>query len=373
MKPTLIAYITSHGFGHATRCLEILRLIPETIDIEIVGTTPEWLVASSLQRPYTFHHLLHDPGIVQRTSLEQDIPATAALWSNLLSNYPAMAEAEAQRLRQREVRLVVGDISPFSQRVAALLGVPNLIVANFSWDWILAPHVAVVPLLEDIIIQIETIFHQCDLLLRTPLSGDLSVFPRRMDIPLVARCARRSCEDVRRELQIDPDKPLILISFGGHRQQNLASLCHHYPNCTFAVFGTEESSCANLRVLHPGRYHHPDVLAASDAVIGKLGYGLAGEVVVHHKPLLVVERSGFSETDIMEAELPRFIPLKVITQNEFFAGRWDTLYDLLADRQNHFEIMQTNGGEVGAEILQRTIADGLNALADKIWIERSVY
>ena len=36
-------------------------------------------------------------------------------------------------------------------------------------------------------------YRKCDLLLRTPLAGDLSVFPNIVDIPIIARRARRSC------------------------------------------------------------------------------------------------------------------------------------------------------------------------------------
>ncbi len=358
-KPAIALYISSHGFGHATRCLEVLRHIPEDIDLEIIGTVPEWLASSCLQRPYRFHKLLHDPGLAQMSSLEQDMHATEKRWREILDNYPDMADAEAARLADSGVRLTFGDISPFSRLVADRLQVPNVIIANFSWDWILAPHVADVPGLADVIDAVSGLFRRCDLMLRTPLDGDLSIFPRQERVPLVARSARRSRQEVRQELNIPDDKPLVLLSFGGHDQGAIPDeVWQQHSDLTFVLLRTEPSPAPNVLTLEPAQSHHPDIMGAVDAVVGKLGYGLVGEALCHQVPFLYVERHGFPETEIMERDLPRYLPVAKISQQEFEAGDWSPLRSLLESDRNAYETMRTDGGPVCASRLITIVHNG---------------
>ena len=351
-KPTIAAYISSHGYGHATRCLEVLRHIPDAFDVEVVGTTPEWLVESSLQRPYGLQHLLHDAGVVQKTSLEQDIPATAERWTALLSEYPRLADAEADRLKDRDVRLTLGDISPFSRLVADRLSVPQVILANFSWDWILAPHATTVPPIREVIDAVAQIFSRCDLLLRTPLDGDLSVFPRQERVPLIARHARQDRQTTRSILGLAGERPVVLMSFGGHDQTSIPDdVWARYSDLTFLVLHDGPSPAPNVLALRPGAWHHPDLMAASDVVFGKLGYGLVGEALIYRTPLLYVERNGFPETNVMEKVLPAYLPLEKIDQERFQAGGWDQLSILLDADRDGYETMPTDGGPVAAERL----------------------
>lgn len=349
MRRTVAAYISSHGFGHATRCLEVLRHIPESIDIEIVGTTPLWLIESALQRPFRYHSLLHDIGIVQKTPLEQDIPETAARWTEMLSKYPAMAETEANRLRDRNVGLTLGDISPFSRAVSDCLNVPNIIVANFSWDWILAPHVNTVPQIEETIERMTTYFSRCDLMLKTDLDGDLSVFPHQERIPLVARSARQPRPETRVALGIDAETPLVLVSFGGHDQSAIPdNAFESYRDLTFLLLREGSPPAANVRTLRPDAWFHPDLMAACDVTFGKLGYGLVGEALSHRKPIFHVQRDGFPETAVIESALPHYLPNIRISQDDFEAGRWDGLRELVNARLDGFDIMPTNGGPIAA-------------------------
>ncbi len=236
--------------------------------------------------------------------------------------------------------------------VADRLGVPQVIIANFSWDWILAPHAESVPALREVIGAIARIFSRCDLLLRTPLDGDLSVFPRQERIPLVARHARRSREATRDALGLPPDRKVVLFSFGGHDRTVMPNrVWDRYPGVTFLVLGEEPSPASNVITLQPSAWHHPDLVAASDAVFGKLGYGLAGEVLIHGTPLLYVERFGFLESGIMERVLPEYLALEKITYEQFQAGQWDQLNVLLGASRYGYERIETNGGPVAAKRL----------------------
>ena len=72
-------YISGHGFGHASRDVEVLnalgRLAPE-VPVAVRTSAPQWLFDLTLTRPVDFQAVECDTGIVQIDSLSLDEAAT---------------------------------------------------------------------------------------------------------------------------------------------------------------------------------------------------------------------------------------------------------------------------------------------------------
>ena len=351
-RPLIVWYISSHGFGHATRVCAVLEHLPEEIQVELVTSVPRWLFDCSLSRSFTYRDLLHDPGLIQRDSIEFDPNETAKVWRKLLDDYPGLAEREAERYRTRS-SLIVCDISPLAVLVAEQLAVPSICVANFSWDWILEPSAAQVASLAEIRSTIAGIYRRCSLLLRTPFHGDLSVFQRVRDVALVVRRPTLSRREAREQFDLPLDRPVVLLSFGGHDQAGASpAILARYPDIFFVRPGSDFEA-PNLRVLSPGVYH-PNLVAASDVVFCKLGYGIVAEALASGSALLHLERHGFPETRIFEKQLPRCLRIRKISRADFEAGSWDGLYDLLSAQRNGPALSpytELDGGSEVAEIL----------------------
>ncbi len=103
------------------------------------------------------------------------------------------------------------------------------------------------------------------------------------------------------------------------------ALRKNYPNTIFIVPGgsDEEERIDNLLLLpHAHRYFHPDLVTASDAVLGKVGYSTIGEVYWTGIPFAYVSRQGFRESaplvDYLHANIPGF----ELKQSEFESGDW---------------------------------------------------
>ena len=76
---TAVFYISGHGFGHASRQIEIinaLRAIRPNLRIVVRTSAPRWLFNLALSQPFSFHHGEPDTGVVQIDSLRVD-PATS--------------------------------------------------------------------------------------------------------------------------------------------------------------------------------------------------------------------------------------------------------------------------------------------------------
>jgi len=350
-------YISSHGFGHATREIEIISHLPNEIEVEIVTAAPRWLFERSLERPFQFREMNHDPGILQRDSLHQDVESTLAHWQELLRLYPALAREEAHHLQTRNVTLVVGDISPFAPAVGRAGHIPSVIIANFSWDWIFQVFRSSHPAFGEIINRIAELYRHTDLLLRTPLSGDLSVFPVIQDIPIVARRSQKTREEARRELGIAPETKVTLISLGGHGFNRIPKeRLMAYPDILFLTFLREWSELENVRFLDPQTTYHPDALRASDLVLAKMGYGIATECIAHGIPMAYPPRHDFPEHDILERETHRHILTLPLSEETFLHGPWDFLNTFFSEDRwgagrTGERSIPVDGGETAARIL----------------------
>lgn len=357
----IIYYISGHGFGHATRAIEVINHLPPSVEVEIVTSVPEWLFKKSVYRSYRYREMRHDPGIIQQDALRQDVDRTLECWTRLLEKYPAMARAEAVRIQNGEARLTVGDVSPFAIAVAQAAGIPAVITANFTWDWIFTAFLESRPEFQKIIDSIAAYYREARLLLRTPLAGDLSVFPTIQDVPLIVRRSHLSREAAREHFRIPPDARVVLISFGGMGLRGLQSgHLARYADITFLVFDPDLSGPGNVRLLDAQTVYHPDAVRAADLVLAKLGYGIVTECIAHRVPIAHPPRADFPEHEVLEQETRRHVPLYPISESDFFSGRWDFMYDVFKDHMNlclSLELESTclDGGRAAADCLLELI------------------
>lgn len=356
--PRICFYISSHGFGHSTREIEIIAHIPLDIGVEIITAAPEWLFRESLKRPFLYTPLHHDSGIVQADSFHQDVDGTYETWQRLLDAYPRMAEEEAIRLSGTNVCAVVGDVSPFAMAVAERLTVPSFLVANFGWDWIFTTFLAEKAEFQQVIQRIEIYYRSTGLLLRTPLCEEMRVFPRRRDIPLVVRRSRQSRSEIRAQLGLAEDDAVVLLSFGGMGMSRLTDeIPARYPDFIFLTFDPNWAGSSNVVVLDSKRFYHPDAMQACDIALAKLGYGMVSECIAHQTPIAYPPRDHFPEHEILEREIQRYVPVMPISFAAFLEGDWDFLQAFyrvaLADKKKPTipPNLPLDGGAVAAALL----------------------
>ncbi len=152
-------------------------------------------------------------------------------------------------------------------------------------------------------------------------------------VPLVARSPRAGRLAVRQRLGIEPGFSLVLVSLGGveHRLDRLARL-RERGEAVFVLPGAadRERWAGNLRLLpHHSPVHHPDLVAAADLLVGKLGYSTVTEAVAAGARMLYVPRSGFRESAVLERHVAERLPSAAIAWEELESGSWVERLDAL--------------------------------------------
>ena len=331
----LVAYVSGHGYGHATRVGEVLRAVRDIeprAPLAVVTAGPERLYRQAVPGPFEFRSLRCDVGLVQKSALVMDVPATVEAWRAFVSEDDRRTGAEARWLRQIGARAVLGDIPPLAFAAAAQAGVPSLGLSNFSWDWIYRYMSARHPGLAEAADWAAAAYARCGLLLQLPFAGDLSTFPRREAIPLVARQPRMSRAQARRTLGLS-DGPLALVSFGGLGLPGFdPAVLGQNGGWHFLLTGLDPAGAANATVIDLGRLgalglDYIDLIGAADVCVTKPGYGIVSDAIAARTRMVYTERGDFPEYPVLVGEMGRWLPARHVSNDDLLAGRLQPALD----------------------------------------------
>ncbi|KAK7260752.1 hypothetical protein RIF29_27049 [Crotalaria pallida] len=362
-------YVTGHGFGHATRVTEVMRhLILAGHDVHVVTGAPDFVFTSEIQSPHLFiRKVLLDCGAVQADALTVDRLASLEKYSETAVKPRASILArEIEWLNSIKADLVVSDVVPVACRAAADAGIRSVCVTNFSWDFIYAEYVMAAGLHHrSIVWQIAEDYSHCEFLIRLPGYCPMPAFRDVIDVPLVVRRLHKSAKEVRNELGVDDNVKLVILNFGG--QPSGWKLKEEYlPKgwlCLVCGASENQDLPPNFKKLAKDAYT-PDVIAASDCMLGKIGYGTVSEALAYKCPFVFVRRDYFNEEPFLRNMLEYYQCGVEMIRRDLLTGHWTPYLERAISLKPCYEA-GINGGEVAAHILQET-AIGKNYASDKL-------
>ena len=376
MAAAIVFYVSGHGFGHASRTIEVINAVlgrrPET-RIGVRTSAPRWLFDLTVKGKIAFSTLECDTGVVQIDALTLDEADTIRRAAAFHSDLVTRAASETRVLRELGAGLIVGDIPPLAFAVGAAAGIPSIALGNFTWDWIYAdyPRVRLAP---SLLPAIRGAYAKGTMALRLPMSAGFETFSNIKDIPFIAQHATRTREAVCKALKIPSDKPIVLMSFGGYGLSGLdtdgLAKFKNYTVVTAANLPVGRTRKAALVIERKGSFvsvneeamynagvRYEDLVDAAEAIVTKPGYGIIAECIANDAALLYTSRGHFPEYDVLVEDMPKYLRTAFIGQEDLFAGKWETHLDkLLAQpKPKNYKKPDTNGAEVAAEILLKTL------------------
>ncbi len=327
-------YISGHGFGHASRQIEVINALgaaDPAVDIHVRTYAPRWLFERTARPGVAFGELECDSGVVLIDSLRLDEEATVARAAEFYAGLGERAAAEARLLRRANAALVVCDAPPLACEAAALAGIPTIVIANFTWDWIYEAYSEYLSRAPHLLPAIRRAYAHAAEAWRLPMHGGFDTFSTVIDVPFVARHSRREPGEVRAAFNLPLDKPLILSSFGGMgiRDMDLGKVdC--LGECAVLVTSRERHRAPlpdgvhaiPEPMLYERGFRYEDLVRAADVVITKPGYGIISECIANDSAILYTSRGRFAEYDVLVAAMPRFLRCGFIDNDALFAGRW---------------------------------------------------
>ena len=357
----LLFYMSGHGFGHAARDIEIINAVaarqPDT-RITIRTSVPDWFLRESLQTRVDHAPGEVDTGLVQPDGLTIDEDETARRAARFYGDFAGRVDREVDVIRTTSPDLVIGDIPPLACAAADAAGVRSIALGNFTWDWIYQAYPQFERLAPSVVSQIADAYARATLALRLPFSGGFASMASVERAPLVARHSRVARHITRERLHLDDARPVVLASFGGHGGN--VSLGRAAASDAFLLVTTDYhantagTAPSRVRVikadtLRAADVSYTDLLAASDVVVSKIGYGIVSECIASHVPLLYTRRGRFVEQEVFERELPEVLRCRHIDAQDLREGDWSEAVAALLAQPAPTQVMPTNGAEVVAD------------------------
>ncbi len=329
-------FVSAHGFGHASRAAAVMESIHEllpTVRFHIITTIPAWFFSDSLGNGFQHHAYQTDIGLIQKGPLEEDIPATIEALNEFFPLRPAQTDPLCRLMAQTGCRMIISDISPLGIHVAGQIGLPSILVENFTWDWIYEAYRDQTSGFQGHVGYLQGLFQQADFHVQTePVCrkqiSDLCAAP-------ISRGNRTSRKEVRQRLGIPDEMPAILITMGGVRgRMDFLDQFGQRPDVCFVVPGGADSTkkIGNMVCLpHHSDFFHPDLVQAVDGVVGKAGYSTIAEVYQAGVPFGFIARPRFRESEKLVEFIEKNIHGVSIEPAEFQCGSWVArLDDLLS-------------------------------------------
>ena len=340
-------FITSHGFGHAARACAVMDKlsIEQEVKFTIFSNTPKWFFDNSLTFPFEYISSSTDVGLVQTNPFNEDLELTLSELKKFFPYPKKSLEILEQIVIQKNISLIICDISPLGLKIAEILKIPSILIENFTWDWIYESYVDQYPEFGFYISNLQKINNSATIHI------NCEPYCKRIEnsiiVPPIFREPRSKKAVIKEQLDIEESEKLILISMGGIPIEEIVrSNKVQFPNYKFVIpinnLETRKLLDNIMYLPHNHKFFHPDLVNASDVVVGKVGYSTIAETYALQKPFIFLGRKKFRESEVLEKYVRQNMKSESIEFDDLFTN---SFYDLVQNISLLQEIkMQPDNG-----------------------------
>ena len=293
-KQTIVFYISSHGFGHVTRCIAIIEELLRDSEIFIN------IVTGGRQIKFAMAYLSQYNVRIQYTCLNTDIGLVnfegtirvntkklEYLLKDFLDNLPCVVKEEVDRIKDYNIKLIISDISIIGPEVSHLIGVKCIAITNFLWT-----------------IQYEGLkvnksiieaFNKSYSKIHKVINYKLSLLSNHEDDGRFEAgfISRKFDESKIKEIKKELGK-ILLITVG--KSANIGEIgVKNFDGTVVTTQGVDVIYSGKILKLPLMTLDTHNYIAASDIVITKAGWGTIAESILSRKPMVLIEREDVIE------------------------------------------------------------------------------
>lgn len=302
-------YVTSHGFGHASRVTAlVIEFIKFGCDCYIVTDRPKFLFPKESSLCHIFERRT-DIGIIQDSWKLPAVEKTFIALLDFWDDKERLIETERNFLQEKAIDLVVVDIPYLPIISAKKLNIPVYAITNFDWyfNYVELVNKNTDPKILEIISEIYSIYQSCDKSYILPFSNEKSVkaLPNQIMCGNLAKYSKPKRRSICEEFNINPEKKIALITFGG-----IMSDISYFRNITsrkdYVFLTNSPIGDADNVVLLPRDYDYSLLISSCDLIITKVGYSTLAETCAAGTYLCYATRDNFPEDEPLVAELRNY-------------------------------------------------------------------
>ncbi len=303
----IIYYITDHGKGHATRSVAIIRELKKlNINIIIRNSNSVELLQQCLPGMSVIDEKTDVGPVIKDDGISIDTESSKLKLHQWIQDLDNSSERELIHLKKTDPDLIISDISVMPIKAAKKADVSSIVISNFSWYDVLK-------FLEktDLEILIQE-YYSSQIALQLPLGTDMNHFKQKIKTGFASRYSINSREIVRKKLGLTNSDILVAFALGG---SNLEIETDFDKEIKIISLNSKIKNVENL-VMHSPLMESQDLIAASDLVICKCGYGTVTECLTNGIPFYYIASDEHLEQKSIVSALRCYSSSRQITLEE---------------------------------------------------------
>jgi len=332
MLPHLYVCVTAHGFGHLAQLspivTELIGRVPG-LRITLQGTVSAAFAAECLPPGFVHHQVAMDVGMPMDNPLDIRWPEAVEAYTRFCAQSADHLVRQRQLWQQDMPDLVLSDVPWLPLLAARELGVPAVGLCSLNWLDILREGPLGERLPASVIDDLSQGYQSADCFIRPAPAMPMGWLDNGLGVGPVARLGRARAGEIRANLGLSSDCKLVTYQLGGIGGGLIQAGLPLIPGVHWLLPGSclERRDCSAISELG---MPFIDVLASSDLLLTKPGYGSLTEAVCNGVPVLYVARHDWPEEPFLLDWLRQQQPCVEISREAFGAGNFvDELNHLL--------------------------------------------
>ncbi len=300
----LVVSISGHGFGHVAQTAPVLNALHELLpglNITVRSPVAKRHLESRIRVPFVHLQSEGDIGMAMTSPLSVDAEKSRAAYRAFHSDWTMRAEDEAKLLETLRADFVLSNVGYLPLAGALLAKIPCAAFCSLNWSDIYR-HCCILSEQDEIIAaQIQACYLGANAFLRATPGMEMRDLPNLIPVEPVAEIGENLRDELDRLLKLSEDERLVLVSMGG--------ISGRLPIEAWPR-GMRYLVQADWQARHPDAiaieslpFSFGDLLASSDALICKPGYGSFVEAACSGIPVLYVDRPDWPESPALIAWL----------------------------------------------------------------------
>ena len=315
----LVVSISGHGFGHVAQTAPVLNALHERMPqlrITVRSAVPAGHLRSRIHAPFTHLSGDNDFGLVMSSAMDVRVDESRAAYRALHSNWDARVANEAHLLLELKADFVFSNVAYLPLAGAQRANIPNAAMCSINWADIYRPYCGD----DDIAKQIQGCYANAGAFLRVTPGMDMSDLPDLIPVAPIAAVGTNRRAEINRRLKLSSAEKLALVSMGGFASRLPVG---QWPRLNGVRWLVQQG----WQIVHPDAIVHEslqmsfnDLLASSDALICKPGYGSFVEAACSGVPVLYVNRPDWPESPALTEWLNRHGVCRAVSRQALELG-----------------------------------------------------
>jgi hypothetical protein len=318
--PHLVVSITGHGFGHVAQTAPVLNRLRQFLPglrLTLRSSVPLAHLNSRINAPFAHLPGEGDIGMVMSSALDVLVEQSGTAYRAFHRNWERRVADEAELLLGLGADLVFSNVGYLPLAVAQRAGIANAALCSLNWADIYRHYCGD----DDIAAQIRDSYANADVFLRATPGMAMADLPNLVPVAPVAAVGRNRRAELDHHLNLSKVEKLVLVSLGGISSYLPIERWPRIPGVRWLVQQSWHTEHPDAIVLETLNMHFSDLLASSDALICKPGYGSFVEAASGGVPVLYVNRPDWPEAPALVEWLQQHGTCQEVSRQELEQGR----------------------------------------------------